>query len=161
MIARQMATTIPHQANLLVNLKSVGAMAAKWPLGRRIKEKKWLIVMFADHRGIPCSINQFRPCLLLGVLQQQSNSVGHGGGTLLTQPPIEDEFLFWTNGNRCPCCRFFRPSRPLFRAGHGWADANSEYNFMQLHTKLPWWAQPHFSTTTTMERGAVKSFDAC
>ena len=99
MIAGQMPSTIPHEPNLLLNLKSGGATSAKWPLSRRVKEEEWFVVMFADHRGIPGGINQFSPRLLFGLLQQQSNSVGHGGGASLAHPPIEDEFFFWTDGD--------------------------------------------------------------
>jgi hypothetical protein len=99
MITGQMPPTIPHESNLLLDLKSGGATSAKWPLSRRVKEKEWFVMLFADHRGIPGSIDQFRPCLLLGLLQQKSNSVGHGGGASLAHPPIEDEFFFWTDSD--------------------------------------------------------------
>ena len=99
MITGQMPSTISHESNLLLNLKSGGATAAHWPLSRRVKEEERFIVSFADHRGIPGSIDQFRPWLLLGFLQQQSNSVGHGGGASLAHPPIEDEFFFWADSD--------------------------------------------------------------
>lgn len=138
MVTGQMPATKPHQGNLLLDLESGGTTPAEWLLGRRVKEEEWFIVMFADHRGIPGGINQFRPCLLLSLLQQQSNSVGHGSGTSLTHPPIEDEFLFWPDGDRSPCCRFLRSTWPLFRVLHVWADAGPTYQCMQLHTSVIW-----------------------
>lgn len=129
-----MTPTIPHQTNLLLNLKSGGATPTKWSLSRRVKEKKWFIVMFADHRRIPGDIDQFGPSLFLCLLQERLNSVGHGSGPSLTDPPIEDEFLFWTDSDRSPCCRFFWSSRPLCRVRHVWVDAGLAYLVMQLHT---------------------------
>ena len=99
MITGQMPSTIPHESNLLLNLKRGGATTAQWPLSRRVKEEEWFIVLFADHCGIPGSIDQFRPWLLLCLLQQKSNSVGHGGRASLAHPPIEDEFFFWTDSD--------------------------------------------------------------
>jgi hypothetical protein len=99
MVTGQMPSTIPHESNLLLDLKSGGATPTERSLSRWVKEEEWLVVMFADHRRIPGSIDQFRPCLLLGLLQQKSNSVGNGGGASLAHPPIEDEFFFWTDGD--------------------------------------------------------------
>jgi len=97
MITGQVPPTIPHESNLLLDLKSGGATPTKGSLSRRVKEEEWFIVMFADHRRIPSSINQFRPWLLLSLLQEESNSVGHGGRALLAHPPIEDEFFLRSN----------------------------------------------------------------
>ena len=78
MVTGQMPSTIPHESNLLLNIKSGGATPTEGSLSQRVKEEEWFVVMFADHRRIPGSINQFWPGLILGLLQQQSNSVGHG-----------------------------------------------------------------------------------
>lgn len=99
MITGQMPSTIPHESNLLLNLKSGGALPTKGSLCRRVKEEEGFIVMFADHRRIPSSIDQFRPRLTLGLFQQESNSVGHGGRASLTHPPIEDEFFLRSDGD--------------------------------------------------------------